>query len=144
MEEEPLHLIKRKSIFQLLYYSKQEIQEVSLEEYNLLFNQYPFKKELYEIVHQFKRILKIHDSERLGNWLTYVEQSPYKELLGFTVGIKKDLDDVTMAVLLTYNNGLAEGSINKIKVIKRIMYGRCSFKLLRNKILQLERFHSLN
>lgn len=55
-------------------------------------------------------------------WLTHVEQSPYKELLGFTVGIKKDLDAVTMAVLLTYNNGLDEGSINKIKVIKRIMY----------------------
>ncbi|HWQ89813.1 MAG TPA: transposase, partial [Desulfitobacteriaceae bacterium] len=34
-----------------------------------------------------------------------------------------------------YNNGLAEGSINKLKVIKRIMYGRNSFEMLRNKLL---------
>lgn len=37
-----------------------------------------------------------------------------------------------------YNNGIAEGSVNKLKVIKRIMYGRCSFDLLRSKILNLE------
>ena len=34
-----------------------------------------------------------------------------------------------------YNNGLAEGSVNKIKVIKRVMYGRCSFELLKKKVL---------
>ncbi len=35
----------------------------------------------------------------------------------------------------SFNNGLAEGSVNKIKVIKRIMYGRCGFDLLRQKVL---------
>lgn len=34
-----------------------------------------------------------------------------------------------------YSNGLAEGIVNKIKVIKRIMYGRCSFEMLRSKVL---------
>ena len=34
-----------------------------------------------------------------------------------------------------YNNGLAEGSVNKIKVIKRIMYGRCCFDLLKQQVL---------
>lgn len=40
---------------------------------------------------------------------------------------------------LPYNNGLAEGSVNKIKVIKRIMYGRNSFELLKSKVLFHER-----
>jgi len=40
-----------------------------------------------------------------------------------------------------YNNELAEGSVNKIKVIKRIMYGRNSFELLKAKILFHEMFH---
>ncbi|MBO6231467.1 MAG: transposase, partial [Ruminiclostridium sp.] len=35
----------------------------------------------------------------------------------------------------SYNNGIAEGTVNKIKVIKRTMYGRCSFELLRAKVL---------
>ncbi len=69
---------------------------------------------------------------------------PYDSLLSFTVGIQNDLEAVTMGVLLVHDNGLAEGSINKIKVIKRIMYGRCSFNLLRNKLLLLEKFHSFN
>ncbi|RAZ95180.1 hypothetical protein DK853_31310, partial [Klebsiella oxytoca] len=34
-------------------------------------------------------------------------------------------------MIFPYNNGLAEGSVNKIKVIKRIMYGRNSFDLLK-------------
>lgn len=42
------------------------------------------------------------------------------------------------AIILEYNNGLAEGSVNKIKVIKRIMYGRCSFETLRMKVIKLE------
>lgn len=144
MKEEPLHYIKRQHIIQLVYHSKEESQEVTFEEWSLLFDQYPFVKELYEIIHDFKKLFKKHDSEGLAKWLQYVEQLPYGELLGFIVGIKKDLEAVTMAVLSDYNNGLAEGSINKVKVIKRIMYGRCSFNLLRNKILLLERFHSFN
>ena len=40
-----------------------------------------------------------------------------------------------------YNNGLAEGSVNKIKVIKRTMYGRNSFELLKAKVLFYELSH---
>ena len=40
---------------------------------------------------------------------------------------------------LAYNNGLAEGSVNKIKVVKRIMYGRNSFDLLKAKVLLCEK-----
>ncbi len=39
---------------------------------------------------------------------------------------------------MDYNNGLAEGSVNKLKVVKRIMFGRNSFKLLKIKLLRLE------
>ncbi|NLW27452.1 MAG: transposase, partial [Hungateiclostridium saccincola] len=40
--------------------------------------------------------------------------------------------------------GLVEGCINKLKVIKRIMYGRCSFETLKTKILQLEKMRLFN
>lgn len=45
---------------------------------------------------------------------------------------------VRNAITLEFNNGLAEGSVNKLKVIKRIMYGRNSFELLKSKLLRLE------
>ena len=40
--------------------------------------------------------------------------------------------------MFDYNNGLAEGSVTKIKLIKRIMYGRNSFTLLKAKVLMHE------
>lgn len=42
------------------------------------------------------------------------------------------------AYTFDYNNGLAEGSVTKIKLIKRIMYGRNSFALLKAKVLMHE------
>jgi len=45
---------------------------------------------------------------------------------------------VKNAIKYEYNNGLAESSVNKLKVIKRIMYGRNSFEMLRRKLLLLE------
>ena len=45
---------------------------------------------------------------------------------------------VKNAIALDYNNGLAEGSVNKIKVMKRVMFGRCGNDLLRAKVLRLE------
>ena len=57
------------------------------------------------------------------------------EIDSFLKGIERDLKAVKNGIKFDYNNGLAEGSVNKIKVIKRIMYGRCSFDLLKQKVL---------
>ena len=62
----------------------------------------------------------------------------------FVNGIRQDLAAVKKAIELDYNNGLAEGSVNKIKVIKRIMYGRNSFQLLKGKVLRLELKRRIN
>jgi len=51
---------------------------------------------------------------------------------------RKDMQTVRNAIIYEYNNGLAEGSVNKLKVIKRIMYGRNKFEMLRQKVLFLE------
>ena len=63
-------------------------------------------------------------------------------LQSFVEGISKDLTAVKNRIIYPYNNGLAEGSVNKIKSIKRIMYGRNSFELLKAKVLFHEHFYS--
>ena len=62
----------------------------------------------------------------------------------FVNGIRRDLKAVKKAVELDYNNGLAEGSVNKLKVTKRIMYGCNSFELLKGKLLRLELKRKIN
>ena len=56
----------------------------------------------------------------------------------FVNGLKRDIQAVRNAIIYEYNNGLAEGSVNKLKVIKRVMYGRNKFEILKQKVLLLE------
>ena len=57
------------------------------------------------------------------------------ELNSFVELIESDLEAVKNAIIYEYSNGVTEGFNNKTKVIKRQMYGRCGFDLLRLKIL---------
>jgi len=66
------------------------------------------------------------------------------ELDSYTKGLKKDISAVKNGIDYKYNNGLAEGSVNKIKLTKRIMYGRNSFSLLKAKLLLNEYFYQIN
>jgi len=66
------------------------------------------------------------------------------EINSFISGIVTDLDAVKNAIRFEYNNSLAEGTVNKLKLVKRIMYGRCSFALLRNKMLWKEFYTNIN
>ncbi|OOM73684.1 hypothetical protein CLPUN_44380 [Clostridium puniceum] len=91
-----------------------------------------------DIVSDFRTLLKNKISEKLDNWLNRASNLNIREINSFINGIKRDINAVKNAIIYDYNNGLAEGSVNKLKVIKRIMYGRCSFALLRSKILNLE------
>ena len=55
--------------------------------------------------------------------------------------------DVNMTQLredIKQNNGLAEGKVNKLKVMKRIMYGRCHFETLKIKVLKMEKWYKIN
>lgn len=70
-------------------------------------------------------------------WSEETEALEIDELSGFVNGIKRDIDAVKNAIRFDYNNRLAEGSVNKMKVVKRIMYGCYSFELLKGKLLRL-------
>jgi transposase len=58
-----------------------------------------------------------------------------KELKSFSSGLMSDFIAVKNALTLPWSNGQVEGQINKLKTIKRQMYGRASFDLLRKRLL---------
>jgi transposase len=92
---------------------------------------------LYTTVKSFRDILKNKDESRLKNWLTKIKKYNIRELNSFVRGIERDIEAVKNAIRSEYSNGIIEGVINKIKVIKRVMYGRCSFELLKMKVMML-------
>ena len=56
-------------------------------------------------------------------------------LHSFAAGLKRDLDAVVNGLSLPYSSGAVEGAVNRIKTLKRRMYGRASFDLLRKRVL---------
>jgi transposase len=71
----------------------------------------------------------------LENWLTRVEADDQPQLHSFTSGIRRDQHAVTAGLALPYSSAAMEGNVNKIKMIKRQMYGRASFPLLRKRVI---------
>jgi transposase len=73
--------------------------------------------------------------DRLHGWIAKVEADPLPDLHSFTAGLKRDLDAVVNGLTLPYGSGAVEGAVNRIKMLKRQMYGRASFDLLRKRVL---------
>ena len=90
---------------------------------------------LINMLRRFKEIIFSKKPRRLNKWIKDAKEINVKKLNSFITLIESDIDAVKNAIKYDYSNGLTEGFNNKTKVIKRIMYGRCSFDLLRLKIL---------
>ncbi|WP_232807292.1 transposase [Geodermatophilus chilensis] len=73
--------------------------------------------------------------DRLGEWMNAVDADDLPQLHSFTAGLRRDLDAVTAGLTLDYNSGPVEGNVNRIKMIKRQMYGRANLDLLRKRVL---------
>jgi transposase len=71
----------------------------------------------------------------LEDWLTRVEADDQPQLHSFATGIRRDQQAVTAGLALPYSNAALEGNVNKIKMIKRQMFGRAGFDLLRKRVI---------
>ena len=89
----------------------------------------------YDLVQQFAQMLRTRTGEQLDAWLEKVRASQIREFQSFVVGIERDKAAVVAGLTLPQNNGLVEGKVNKLKLIKRMGYGRAGFPLLRQRIL---------
>jgi transposase len=86
-------------------------------------------------VTEFAKILTGLHGDRLDDWITAVEADDQPDLHSFTRGLQHDYDAVRNGLTLPWNSGVAEGNINRIKMLKRQTYGRASFPLLRKRVL---------
>ncbi len=130
--------LERKHVFQLLYHPIQKVKSISQAQFDTLCNRYPCFEKVYTIIWGFRTLLATKDPTLLETWIANAKDLGIREINSFVEGLKRDLDTVRNAIALPHSNGLAEGSVNKLKVIKRIMYGRCSFDTLKTKTLALE------
>ncbi|GAC1656209.1 MAG: ISL3 family transposase [Ktedonobacteraceae bacterium] len=89
----------------------------------------------YELVQQFAQMLRTRTGEKLDDWLAQVSTSQIQDFQSFVLGVERDKAAVVAGLTLPQNNGLVEGKVNKLKLIKRMGYGRAEFPLLRQRVL---------
>jgi transposase len=93
-------------------------------------------QELYGLGQDFVLMVKQRKPRRLDHWLLRAQRSASVELRGFASGIKRDHAAVKAALSFVWSQGQVEGQITRLKMLKRQMYGRAHFELLRSRVLR--------
>lgn len=89
----------------------------------------------YSLGQQFIMMVRERCPEMLVAWIESVLASGIGTLVRFAEGVRQDLAAITAALALPWSSGQTEGQINRLKFIKRQMYGRANFDLLRKRVL---------
>ena len=123
-----LTYLKRSKIKKLFFYNLEDKKNEDLKKDIIFYlNQNKELSEIIDLEREFKTILFSKETEQLELWLEKARHLNIMELNSFVNLIESDIDAVKNAIIYNFSNGLTEGFNNKTKVIKRQMYGRCSF-----------------
>jgi transposase len=93
----------------------------------------------YQLVEAFLQMIRKRTGERLEEWLDKVAASHLQAFQTFVTGVQTDKDAVLAGLTLPWSNGPVEGQVNRLKLIKRSMYGRAEFDLLRLRVLHQDK-----
>jgi transposase len=95
----------------------------------------PHLKALAGHVSEFAKMLTGRHGDRLDAWIAAADGSDLPDLHSFTIEVKRDYDAVRNGLTLPWSSGTVEGNVNRLKMLKRQMYGRAGFALLRKRVL---------
>jgi transposase len=89
-----------------------------------------------DLADDFAALIRRRSQTTLSDWLVKGEASSTPELRRFAEGIRRDQSAVTAAITTAWSNGPVEGHVNRLKTIKRQMYGRAGFVLLKARVVK--------
>ncbi|WP_309915103.1 MULTISPECIES: ISL3 family transposase [unclassified Arcicella] len=95
----------------------------------------PIIKKVRNTVLNFRRLMKEKEGDKLAAWCNEVINDENENIKGFARGILRDFQAVYQGFVSNWSNGPVEGQVNRLKNIKRQMYGRASFELLRKRVV---------
>jgi transposase len=109
-----------------------DAQRSTAERLCQLFPQIGLAKELAQ---GFTRIVRERSADKFNEWLRSAVSSKLKEFMSFARGLSEDFEAVMNSLRYEWSNGQLEGQVNRLKLIKRQMYGRANADLLRARAL---------
>jgi len=91
---------------------------------------------IYQLTQSFRDMFRQRDASALNGWLVQCVVCGIPDLESFAQGLQKDYAAIKAALTLPFSNVPVEGQVNRLKFVKRSMYGRGSFELLRQRFLK--------
>lgn len=92
------------------------------------------------LAERFVAMVRCREESNLRPWLADAMDSGVRALIRFAKGIQRDVAAVANALSLPWSNGPVEGHVNRLKFVKRMMYGRANFDLLRKRVLLQDQY----
>jgi transposase len=97
--------------------------------------QHPAVAAAIVLAQDFAQLVRERWADQLDAWLARAADSPFVPLQRFAKGLRDDYDAVKAGLTLRWSNGPVEGHINRLKMLKRQMFGRASLDLLQRRVL---------
>lgn len=136
--DKPIHLSQLQSprpLSRWLLRSQDRLKTAEKAELEKILNLNPSLANGYQLKEQFINIIRGQDISGLYNWLQEATNSNLKPFQGMVASIRQDFEAVKNALLLPWSNAQCEGQICRLKLIKRMGYGRAKIDLLRQRVL---------
>jgi len=115
----------------------EKLDQIQQEELMRILQASPSAETAYSLAQGFMQMIREHTGQPLESWLNAVEESHLPELKSFARGIQHDKAAVLAGLTLSWSQGPLEGHVNRLKLIKRSMYGRAKLPLLRARVLHV-------
>jgi transposase len=90
---------------------------------------------VYPLAQQFITMVRARKDAELDDWLTAAETCSVRELRQFANGLRRDYAAIKAALTLPWSTGPVEAQVNRVKLVKKMMYGRANFDVLRLGVL---------
>jgi transposase len=90
----------------------------------------------YRLTQAFLAMVRERRGHDLEAWMAEATSSGIEEVARFARGLQDDLAAIKAGLTLAWNNGVTEGHVHRLKLLKRQGYGRAGFALLRRRVLQ--------
>jgi transposase len=100
-----------------------------------LLGETPAIREAQQLAADFGALMRTKDRPALATWFDRAEASVQPEIRSFATGLRRDQAAVEAAITSVWSNGQTEGQVNRLKALKRQMFGRAKLDLLRRRFL---------
>ena len=131
----PLMALSAPQATWLFFRTEEDLKAEEQETLRQLRQASPDLETAYQLVKEFLHMVHELAGERLEEWLDKVEASHLQAFQSFVTGVQQDKDAVFAGLTLPWSNGPVEGHVNRLKLIKRSMYGQAELNLLKLRVL---------